>query len=102
MSAIVSLVIKASGRSVSNGGWLYFNGAREDYRTFRTKCQLLQDTYHKATPPMALVKMFREWNLAEDVACRIEGVEDMPGAWRTLDSIYGTDQTPEAGWRPKP
>jgi hypothetical protein len=51
---------------------------------------------------MALVKMFREWNLAEDVACRIEGVEDMPGAWRTLDSIYGTDHTPEAGWRPEP
>ena len=60
MSAIASLVIKASGRSVSNGGWLYFNGASEDYRTFRTKCRLFQETYHKATPPMALVKMFRE------------------------------------------
>jgi hypothetical protein len=60
MSAIASLVIRASGRSVSNGGWLYFNGAREDYRTFRTKCRLFQDTYHRATPPMVLVKMFRE------------------------------------------
>jgi hypothetical protein len=108
MSAIASLVIKASGRSVSNGGWLYFNGASEDYHTFRAKCRLFQETYHKATPPMALVKMFREWNLAEDVACRIEGAEDMPAAWRTLDSIYGapltltTDQTPEAGWMPEP
>ncbi len=108
MSAIASLVIKASGRSVSNGGWLYFNGASKDYRTFRTKCRLFQETYHKATPPMALVKMFREWNLGEDVACRIEGVEDMPAAWRTLDSIYGapitltTDQMPEAGWMPEP
>ncbi len=108
MSAIASLVIKASGRSVSNRGWLYFNGASEDYRTFRAKCRLFQETYHKATPPMALVKMFRDWNLAEDVACRIEGVEDMPAAWRTLDSIYGapltltTGQTPEAGWMPEP
>ncbi len=30
MSTIASLVIKASGRSVSNGGWLYFNGDSED------------------------------------------------------------------------
>jgi hypothetical protein len=108
MSAIASLVIKASGRSLSNGGWLYFKGASEDYRTFRTKCRLFQETYHKATPPTALVKMFREWNLAEDVACRIKGVEDMPVAWRTLDAIYGApltltmDQTPEAGWMPEP
>jgi hypothetical protein len=108
MSAIASLVIKASGRSVSNGGWLYFNGVSEDYRTFKAKRRLFQETYHKATPPMALVKMFREWNLAEDVACRIEGIEDMPAAWRTLDSIYGapltptTDQTPEVGWMPEP
>ncbi len=108
MSAIASLVIKASGRSVSNGGWLYFNGESEDYCTFRAKCQLFQETYHKATPLMALVKMFREWNLAEDVACCIEGAEDMPAAWRTLDSIYGaplaltTDQTPKAGWMPEP
>jgi hypothetical protein len=108
MSTIASLVIKASGQSVSNDGWLYFNGESEDYRTFRAKCRLFQETYHKATPPMALVKMFREWNLAEDVACRIEGAKDMPAAWRTLDSIYGaplapaTGQTPEAGWMPEP
>ncbi len=30
MRAIANLVVKASGRSVSNGGWLYFIGARED------------------------------------------------------------------------
>jgi hypothetical protein len=42
MSAIASLVIKASGRSVSNGGWLYFNGESEDYCTFRAKCRLFQ------------------------------------------------------------
>jgi hypothetical protein len=83
MSTIASLVIKASGRSVSNGGWLYFNGKSKDYCTFRAKCRLFQETYHKATPPPALVKMFGEWNLAEDVACHIEGVEDMPAAWRS-------------------
>jgi hypothetical protein len=88
MSTIASLVIKASGRSVSKGGWLYFNGESGDYCTFRAKCRLFQETYHKATPPLALLKMFGEWNLAEDVACRIEGVEDMPAAWRKLDSIY--------------
>jgi hypothetical protein len=93
---------------VSNGGWLYFNGESEDYCTFRAKCRLFQETYHKATPPLALVKMFREWNLAEDVVGRIEGVENMPAAWRKLDSIYGaplaptTDPTPGAGWIPEP
>ncbi len=58
MSTIASLVIKASGRSVGNGGWLYFNGESKDYCTFRAKCRLFQETYHKTTPPMALVKMF--------------------------------------------
>ena len=60
MSTIGILVIKASGRSVSNGGWLYFNGESEDYCAFRAKCRLFQETYHEATPPTALVKMFRE------------------------------------------
>ncbi len=51
--------------------------------------------------------MFREWNLAEEVACRIEEAEDMPAAWRTLDAVYGSplalaiDQTPKAGWMPE-
>jgi hypothetical protein len=107
MSTIASLVIKASGRSVSNGGWLYFNGESKDYCAFRAKCRLFQETYLKATPTVALVKMFKEWNLAEDVACRIEGAKDMPTAWRTLDSIYGAplaltiDQTPDAGGMPE-
>jgi hypothetical protein len=108
MSTIASLVIKASGRSVSNGGWLYFNGESEDYCTFRAKCRLFQETYHKETPPLTLVKMFGEWNLAEDVACHIEGIGDMPTAWRKLDAIYGAplaltlDPTPGAGWMPGP
>jgi hypothetical protein len=88
MSAIASLVVKASGRSVSNGGWLYFSGASEDYRPFRTKCLLFQETYHKVTPQKPLVNMFREWNLAERVACHIKGAEDMSTAWRMLDAVY--------------
>ncbi len=55
MSAIANLVVKATGRSVSNGGWLYFSGAREDYRPFRVRCQLFQETYHGITPPKLLV-----------------------------------------------
>jgi hypothetical protein len=103
MSAIASLVVKASGRSVSNGGWLYFNGASGDYRPFKTKCRLFQETYHKVTPQKPLVNMFREWKLAEEVACHIKGAEDMPTAWRMLDAVYDDtpaqtmDQTPEAG-----
>ncbi len=54
MSAIASLVVKASGRSVSNRGWLYFSGAHEDYRSFRAKCRLFQETYHKVTPQKSL------------------------------------------------
>ncbi len=44
MSAIASLVIRASGRSVSDGGWLYFNGTSGEYRPFKTKCWLFQET----------------------------------------------------------
>jgi hypothetical protein len=51
--------------------------------------------------------MFREWNLAEEVACRIKGAEDMPAAWKVLDAIYGNplaltmDQAPELGRMPE-
>jgi hypothetical protein len=81
MSAIAYLVIKASGRSVSTGGWLYFSGASEEYRSFRAKCQLFQETYHRATPRKSLVDMFREWNLAEEVARHVKGAGDMQAAW---------------------
>ncbi len=40
MSTITSLDINASGRSVSNRGWLYFSGASKDFCPFRTKCRL--------------------------------------------------------------
>ncbi len=103
MSAIASLVVKASGWSVSNGGWLYFSGACEDDRSFRTKFRFFQETYHKVTPQKALVDMFREWNLAEEVACHIKGAEDMSTAWRMLDAVYDgapaqtSGKAPEAG-----
>jgi hypothetical protein len=107
MSNIASLVIRASGRSVSNGGWLYFNGTSKEYRPFKTKCRLFQETYHKTTPPKVLVNMFREWSLAGEVARRIEGAEDMPAAWKMLDAVYGSplaltmDQAPGAGRMPE-
>ncbi len=80
MSAIANLVVKATGGSVSNGGWLYFSGAREDYRPFRAKCRLFQETYHGMTPPKLLVSMFREWNLSEEAARHIQGAKDMRAA----------------------
>jgi hypothetical protein len=88
MSAIANLVVKASGRSINNWGWLYFSGAQEDYRSFRAKCQLFQETYHRMTPQKLLVDMFREWNLSEEVARHIKGAEDMQAAWRMLDAVY--------------
>jgi hypothetical protein len=88
MSAIAILVVRASGRSVSNGGWLYFSRAQEDYRSFRAKCQFFQETYHRATPQKSLVDMFREWNLAEEVAWYVKGAGDMSAAWRMLDAVY--------------
>ncbi|MFN9908876.1 MAG: hypothetical protein ACK56F_22585, partial [bacterium] len=42
------------------------------------------------------------------MACHIEGIGDMPTAWRKLDAIYGAplaltlDLTPGAGWMPGP
>ncbi len=88
MSAIANLVVKASGRSINNGGWLYFSGAREDYRSFRAKCQLFHETYHRVTPQKSLVDMFREWNLAEEVARHIKGAGNMQAAWGMLDAVY--------------
>ncbi len=108
MSAIASLVIRASGRSVSNGGCLYFSKGSREYRPFKAKCRLFQETYHKATPLKALVNMFREWNLAEEVAGHVKGAEDMPTAWRMLDAVYDSppartmDQMPEAGRASEP
>jgi hypothetical protein len=107
MSAIANLVVKASGRSLNNGGWLYFSGAREDYRSFRAKCQLFQETYHRVTPQKSLVDMFREWNLAEEVARHIKGAEDMQAAWGMLDAVYDgapiqmKNQGSEAGRAPE-
>ncbi len=54
------------------------------------------------------MNMFREWNLAEEVACHVKGAEDMPTAWRMLDAVYDSppartmDQTPEAGRASEP
>ncbi len=106
MSAIANLVVKATGRSVSNGGWLYFSGAREDYHPFRARCQLFQETYHGTTPPKVLVGMFREWNLSEESARHIKGAEDMKAAWGMLDAVYdgapaqglGVAGAPELQW----
>jgi hypothetical protein len=95
MSAIANLVVKATGRSVSNGGWLFFSGAREDYRPFRARCQLFQETYHGITPPKLLVGMFREWNLSGEAARHIKGAEDMKAAWGMLDAVY--DGAPAQG-----
>jgi hypothetical protein len=97
MSAIANLVVKATGRSVSNGGWLYFSGTREDYRPFRGRCQLFQETYHGITPQKFLVGMFREWNLSEEVADHIKGAEDMQAAWRMLDAVYDGAPAQELG-----
>jgi hypothetical protein len=55
------------------------------------------------TPQKPLVDMFREWNLAEEVACHIKGAEDMSTAWGMLDAVYDgapaqtSGQAPEAG-----
>ncbi len=98
ISAIANLVVKASGRSVNNGGWLYFSKAREDYRSFRAKCQLFQETYHKTSPRKSLVGMFREWNLSEEAARHIKGAEDIQAAWRMLDAVY--DGAPVQGKDP--
>jgi hypothetical protein len=106
MSAIANLVVKATGRSVNNGGWLYFSGVREDYQPFRARCQLFQETYHSVTPPKVLVGMFREWNLSEEAARHIKGAEDMRAAWGMLDAVYdgapaqglGATRAPELLW----
>jgi hypothetical protein len=121
MSAIASLVVKATGRSVSNGGWLYFSGAREDYRPFRARCRLFQETYHGMTPPKLLVGMFREWQNGRKPATGITGptgvavgpdteyemfllADDLPGRTKrvtvhVVDSLEKSTAGCPPGWR---
>jgi hypothetical protein len=64
--------------------------------------QALPEDYHQATSLGALVTMFKEWNLSEEVASCINGAEDMPEAWRMLDVIYNGARTPAKGQSRKP
>ena len=88
MNAIANQVIRASGKSVKNGGWPYFDGTFKEYPSFRRKFRTYQANYHQATPQRELVQMFRENCLPDKIASCIKKAEDMPAAWWTLDAIY--------------
>ncbi len=88
MNAIANQVIRASGKSVKNGGWPYFDGTFKEYPSFRRKFRTYQANYHQATPQRELVQMFRENCLPDKIASSIKKAEDMPAAWWTLDAIY--------------
>ena len=88
MNAIANQVIRASGKSVKNGGWPYFDGTFKEYPSFRRKFRTYQANYHQATPQRELVQMFRENCLPDKIASSIKKAEDMPAAWWILDAIY--------------
>ena len=48
MNAIANQVIRASGKSVKNGGWPYFDGTFKEYPSFRRKFRTYQANYHQA------------------------------------------------------
>jgi hypothetical protein len=88
MNAIANQVIRASGKSVKNGGWPYFNSTFKEYPSFKRKFRTYQANYHQATPQRELAQMFRENCLPDKIAIRIKKAEDMLTAWRILDAIY--------------
>ncbi len=53
MNAIANQVIRNSGRTTRNAGWLYFDGTYRDYSAF-------QANYHYCTPSRELEQQFRE------------------------------------------
>jgi hypothetical protein len=49
MNAIANQVIRASGKSVKNGGWPYFDVMFKEYPSFKRKFWTYQVNYHQAT-----------------------------------------------------
>jgi hypothetical protein len=50
MNAIANQVIRASGKSMKNGRWPYFDGTFKEYPSFKRKFRTYQANYHQATP----------------------------------------------------
>jgi hypothetical protein len=74
MNAIANQVIRASGKSVKNGGWPYFDGTFKEYPSFKRKFRTYQANYHQATP---------QRELAQDIGCDLRqpaGVHQGPDA----------------------
>jgi hypothetical protein len=88
MNAIANQVIPASGKSVKNCGWPYFNGTFKEYPSFKRKFRTYQANYHQATPQRELAQMFRENCLPDKIAVRVKKAEDMLTAWRIMDAVY--------------
>jgi hypothetical protein len=88
MNAIANQAIRASGKSVRNGGWPYFDGTFKEYPSFKRKFRTYQAYYHQATPQRELAQIFRENCLPDKIVIRIKKAEDMLTAWRILDAIY--------------
>jgi hypothetical protein len=60
MNAIANQVIRNSGRTTRNAGWLHFNGTNRDYLALKRKFASFQANYHYGTPSRELVQQFRE------------------------------------------
>jgi hypothetical protein len=88
MNAIANQVIRASGKSVKNGGWPYFDGTFKEYPSFKRKFRTYQANYHQATPQRELAQMFRENCLPDKIALRVKKAEDMLTTWRIMDAVY--------------
>jgi hypothetical protein len=88
MNAITNQVIRASGKSVKNGGWPYFDGTFKEYPSFKRKFRTYQANYHQATPQRELAQMFRENCLPDKIALHVRKAEDMLMTWRIMDAVY--------------
>ena len=73
MNAIANQVIRNSGRSGRNAGWLYFDGTFRDYPAFKRKFESFQMTYHRGTPTRELFQQFHEMCLPEKLSARTAG-----------------------------
>jgi hypothetical protein len=89
MNAIAYQVIRNSGRSTQNVGWLYFDGTFRDYPAFKRKFAFFRANYHRGTPTRELFQQFRELCLPEKIAAKLKTAETMETSWVRLDAWFG-------------
>jgi hypothetical protein len=78
LTSISNQMLRMSGKSGKNGGWLYFDGTFTGYPAFKRKWQSYYRNHHQLTPQRELVQLFRENCLHEKLRTVSRGLSQ----WR--------------------